>query len=464
MDKNALKEKRRETVISLLKGMRIRKSTEEGFDKEDVYTCIQQLCDLYETHIEELEKHYEVELTELTERCSKYDEKSLQYADIMMSAQKYHDDMVKQTNDEVYELMSNAQKQYEEKQLKIEDLRIAFESEKEVLGEELDAARNMAEAKRDAMRAEVEAEKEKLDAIKLRYRQQIDAMEEEFQEIRTNILRTATSLNGLKSQVSIADEGQWTVTEGSEVVEFPTPDAGIEEILDFPTEQEEAIPADVIEVEPSTEAPFEEPVTESSEEEKPVAETVPEQPAEALFATDELFAEKFFKSEIMDNIGTPADELSTDIDAELIDKDDSELVPQEPIKADADIEELLEEISFEDIFTDLPDADKLDAAEPVEEISLEGIEEINPEELEEIVTDSAAEPEAAVVEEISLDDLEEIEKEVDQEATAQLAAEVAAVVAEEIDATADAVEESKESAALADEISFEGLEALFKDE
>lgn len=333
-----------------------------------------------------------------------------------------------------------------------------------MLGEELDAARNMAEAKRDAMRAEVEAEKEKLDAIKLRYRQQIDAMEEEFQEIRTNILRTATSLNGLKSQVSIADEGQWTVTEGSEVVEFPTPDAGIEEILDFPTEQEEAIPADVIEVEPSTEAPFEEPVTESSEEEKPVAETVPEQPAEALFATDELFAEKFFKSEIMDNIGTPADELSTDIDAELIDKDDSELVPQEPIKADADIEELLEEISFEDIFTDLPDADKLDAAEPVEEISLEGIEEINPEELEEIVTDSAAEPEAAVVEEISLDDLEEIEKEVDQEATAQLAAEVAAVVAEEIDATADAVEESKESAALADEISFEGLEALFKDE
>ncbi|MGI6767012.1 MAG: hypothetical protein ACOX4R_07400 [Lentihominibacter sp.] len=464
MDKNALKEKRRETVISLLKGMRIRKSTEEGFDKEDVYTCIQQLCDLYETHIEELEKHYEVELTELTERCSKYDEKSLQYADIMMSAQKYHDDMVKQTNDEVYELMSNAQKQYEEKQLKIEDLRIAFESEKEVLGEELDAARNMAEAKRDAMRAEVEAEKEKLDAIKLRYRQQIDAMEEEFQEIRTNILRTATSLNGLKSQVSIADEGQWTVTEGSEVVEFPTPDAGIEEILDFPTEQEEAIPADVIEVEPATEAPFEEPVTESSEEEKPVAETVPEQPAEALFATDELFAEKFFKSEIMDNIGTPADELSTDIDAELIDKDDSELVPQEPIKADADIEELLEEISFEDIFTDLPDADKLDAAEPVEEISLEGIEEINPEELEEIVTDSAAEPEAAVVEEISLDDLEEIEKEVDQEATAQLVAEVAAVVAEEIDATADAVEESKESAALADEISFEGLEALFKDE
>lgn len=461
--------------------MRIRKNTEEGFDKEDVYTCIQQLCDLYETHIEELEKHYEVELTELTERCTKYDEKSLQYADIMMSAQKYHDDMVKQTNDEVYELMSNAQKQYKEKQLKIEDLRVAFESEKKVLGEELDAARNMADAKRDAMRAEVEAEKEKLDAIKLRYRQQIDAMEEEFQEIRTNILRTATSLNGLKSQVSISEEGQWTVTEGSEVVEFPTPDTGIEEILDVPAEQEEAIPADVIQVETEIEVPVEEPVAEvpveelvaeAPDEEEPVAETVSEQPTERLFATDEIFAEKFFKSEIMDNIGTLADELSADIDLELIDKDTSELAPQETTKADADIEELLEEVSFEDIFADLPDADKAEVVEPVEEISLEGIEEINPQEFEEIITDSVAEvaePEAAVVEEISLDDLEEIEKEVEQEATAQLAAEVAAVVAEEtdakeIDATADEVEESTKSAIPADEISFEGLEALFKDE
>ncbi len=167
MDKNTLKKKKKRNSHKPSKGMRIRKNTEEGFDKEDVYTCIQQLCDLYETHIEELEKHYEVELTELTERCTKYDEKSLQYADIMMSAQKYHDDIVKQTNDEVYELMSNAQKQYKEKQLKIEDLREAFESEKES-GEELDAARNMADAKRDAMRVEVEAEKEKLDAIKLR--------------------------------------------------------------------------------------------------------------------------------------------------------------------------------------------------------------------------------------------------------------------------------------------------------
>ena len=40
MDKNALTEKRRETVISLLKGMQIRRGTNEGFDKDDVYGTV----------------------------------------------------------------------------------------------------------------------------------------------------------------------------------------------------------------------------------------------------------------------------------------------------------------------------------------------------------------------------------------------------------------------------------------
>jgi hypothetical protein len=65
MDRNALTERRRETVISLLKGMQIKKGTNEGFDKEDVYGCIEQLCDLYEKHIGELENVYETEIHDL---------------------------------------------------------------------------------------------------------------------------------------------------------------------------------------------------------------------------------------------------------------------------------------------------------------------------------------------------------------------------------------------------------------
>ena len=51
MNRNALTEQRRETVIGLLKGMNIKKSAGEGFDKDDVYDCMQQLCDLYEKSI-----------------------------------------------------------------------------------------------------------------------------------------------------------------------------------------------------------------------------------------------------------------------------------------------------------------------------------------------------------------------------------------------------------------------------
>ena len=64
MDKSALKDKRRETVIGLLKGMNIKKDSDGGFDKDDVYGCIQELCNLYEDHISELEDNYEAEITE----------------------------------------------------------------------------------------------------------------------------------------------------------------------------------------------------------------------------------------------------------------------------------------------------------------------------------------------------------------------------------------------------------------
>ena len=64
MDKSALTEQRREMVINLLKGMKIRKSDGEGFDKDDVYACMQQLCDVYEKSIDDLTVSYETEIGE----------------------------------------------------------------------------------------------------------------------------------------------------------------------------------------------------------------------------------------------------------------------------------------------------------------------------------------------------------------------------------------------------------------
>ena len=88
MDKNALTEKRRETVIGLLKGMNIKKASGEGFDKDDVYECMQQLCDLYEKNIEELEDAYEGEIVALKDKYQKYDDNNDLYVSLIMEAKK----------------------------------------------------------------------------------------------------------------------------------------------------------------------------------------------------------------------------------------------------------------------------------------------------------------------------------------------------------------------------------------
>ena len=93
MDKNVLTEKRRETVIGLLKSMNIRKDDSGSFNKDDVYDCMQQLCDLYEKNIEELQNAYESEIVTLKERYAKYDENNELYVSLIMEAKKSSNDI-----------------------------------------------------------------------------------------------------------------------------------------------------------------------------------------------------------------------------------------------------------------------------------------------------------------------------------------------------------------------------------
>ena len=106
MDKNALTEKRRETVIGLLKGMNIKKASGEGFDKDDVYECMQQLCDLYEKNIEELEDAYEGEIVALKDKYQKYDDNNDLYVSLIMEAKKSSNEIINQAKDEVENILS----------------------------------------------------------------------------------------------------------------------------------------------------------------------------------------------------------------------------------------------------------------------------------------------------------------------------------------------------------------------
>ncbi len=230
MNKNALTEQRRETVIGLLKNMNIKKSTVGGFDKDDVYECMQKLCDLYENNIEELENAYEAEISELKEKYQKYDDNNDLYVSLIMEAKKSSNEIINQAKTEVETILTEGREQVARQEKELEQMRNGMEAEKDAITTELNASREAVEAEKAAMRAEVAAEKEKAEALKNKYRQQLNSMKEEFAEIKTNILRTAGKVDSLKSKLSDDEAVTWSVTEDLDAVDFPVAGDDVEEI------------------------------------------------------------------------------------------------------------------------------------------------------------------------------------------------------------------------------------------
>lgn len=236
MDKNALTEKRRETVIGLLKNMNIKKVADGGFDKDDVYDCMQQLCDLYEKNIEDLENAYEGEIVALKDKYQKYDDNNELYVSLIMEAKKSSNDIINQAKNEVETILAEGKEEVAKQESELEQMRIDLEAEKQAMSDELNASRQAVEAEKSAMRAEVEAEKEKLTALKNKYNQQINAMEEEFNEIKTNILRTSGKIDSLKSKLPDDDAVSWDVIDATNVVDFPVEDIEVEKTFGKPKE------------------------------------------------------------------------------------------------------------------------------------------------------------------------------------------------------------------------------------
>ena len=252
MNKNALTEQRRETVIGLLKNMNIKKNPAGGFDKDDVYECMQQLCDLYENNIEELENAYEVEINELRERYQKYDDNNELYVSLIMEAKKSSNEIINQAKTEVETILSEGREHVAKQEKELEQMRNGMEAEKEAITAELNASREAVEAEKAAMKAEVQAEKEKAEALKNKYKQQPNAMEEEFAEIKTNIIRTAGRVDSLKSKLADDEEAAWNVAQDLDAVDIPMAEEGVEEIT-LPQIHTEQPAADEIAEEPAEE-------------------------------------------------------------------------------------------------------------------------------------------------------------------------------------------------------------------
>lgn len=355
MNRNALTEQRRETVIGLLKGMNIKKSAGEGFDKDDVYDCMQQLCDLYEKSIEDLQNSYEAELGQLKDRYQKYDENNELYVSLIMEAKKSSNEIISQAKSEVETILAEGKEQIAQQEKDLEQLRIDIEVEKQAMIAELNASREAVEAEKAAMKAEVEAEREKTSATKNKYTQQLNAMEEEFEEIKTNILRTAGKIDSLKSKLPNDEEAEWKMMNDLEAVDFPASEIEIESIIETPAAYE-AVALEEIVAEP---VPAAEPVVSDIVAEEISLEDLIVEEAPAAEAAEEAFT--------LEDL-VISDEFSGIPDAEPV-----------------------EEFSLEDIEIELPELEEAPAAEEVpaeeaaeavefEEISFEGLEELFKEE------------------------------------------------------------------------------------
>ena len=269
MDKNALTEKRRETVIGLLKNMNIKKVADGGFDKDDVYDCMQQLCDLYEKNIEDLENAYESEIVALKDKYQKYDDNNELYVSLIMEAKKSSNDIINQAKNEVETILAEGKEEVAKQESELEQMRVGLEAEKQAMSDELNASRQAVEAEKAAMRAEVEAEKEKLSALKNKYNQQINAMEEEFNEIKTNILRTSGKIDSLKSKLPDDEAVSWDVIDAANVVDFPAEDIEVEKTFEKPEE----VPAAALHTEmPAADAAVTDENMTAAEEEHSIAE------------------------------------------------------------------------------------------------------------------------------------------------------------------------------------------------
>lgn len=427
MDKSALKEKRRETVIGLLKGMTIQENAKEGFDKEDVYGCIQELCNLYEEHIEELEMNYEAEIGELTKRYQKYDENNELYISLIMEAKKSSNDIINQAKTQVEEILAAGKEQIALQEEQLEQFKADSEMQKQALMTELQTAKDVAEAEKATMRVEVEAEKEKLEAIKSKYRQQASAMEDEFAEIRTNVLRTSARLDVLKAQVEEeTPEIQWDVIE-AEAVSMPASDVEVDDVID---------------------------VADYAEDEKALEEAI---------SSDDAFAETFFKSEILENMPAAAEAEAGAAEAEMPEEQE---IPAGEFRVYDAHEAVIPE---SDVVVEAPAAVEIE-----EDIPAEIPEDAEPAAAEPAETEPAAEdaPQIdddidALLDEISFEDLLDDNLSDSEEIPAEDTAIIEEISLDEVEGFDAAAEEKTADAAAADipeEISFESLEALFKDE
>ena len=407
MDTNVLAEQRRETVINLLKGMKIKKTDGDGFDKDDVYLCMQQLCDVYEKNIDDLTTSYEEQMAELQDKYQKYDENNDLYISLIMEAKKSSNEIITKAKAEVDEILANGKKEIAKQEEELEQLRKSAEQEKMELQAASEKARADAEKEKAAIAEEVNAERDRAVETKATYKRRLEAMEKEFDEIKTNILRTAGKIDGLKAQMNEQEESpDWIVKDTIGRVDEPEADIAVEDAVEVD------VPP-VLEVEPVVAPEAEAPAESATDEARVESFSFDDLVAKLQndeFAADAPAQEAPQAAEIdlpdmadepaveipaapvaepaIEIPATPAAEPSIEIPAAPVAEPAIEIpaapaaepaieIPAEPAPAPEEVGlSDLDGLAGEELEIQLPEVDLPEEETPIEEISFEGLEEL----------------------------------------------------------------------------------------
>lgn len=387
MDNSVLTEQRRETVINLLKGMKIKKTDGDGFDKDDVYLCMQQLCDVYEKSIDDLTENYNEQIAELQDKYQKYDENNELYISLIMEAKKSSNEIISKAKAEVDEILANGKEEIARQEAEIEQVKKAAEQERANLKAATELAREEAEREKAAIAEEVKGERERAEMAKQSYKNRIDAMEQEFEEIKTNILRTAGKIDGLKAQTEEDDQAyQWDIREGENRIDMPEPDISIEETIEAeePVAIEVAQEPEIEEYKPAgvekagDELTFDDLVAKLENEEFGAGEAAEVAEAEIELPDVPETIEEIELPEIEPAVEAPAAEPAVEVPVEAAEVPIDAAFPQNPVGEEVKLEDL-NDLASEDLTIELPAETaeaKVEPELPIEEISFEGLEEL----------------------------------------------------------------------------------------
>lgn len=193
-----MSEAKNKEITDFLEKLDIKMARKGGFEQEDVYSKMQDLCDIYEKRIEKMEDYYEDRLSqsggndeallkeneELRARVKKHDEDSKIFTNLMIDAKRNSEARLEEANAEAEKIIAEANKKAGETILESQN------QSEQILTETQQKAEELMRENTEALEKRAAEQEEALDILRqenAKYVQYIESLEGGIQQIKANL-------------------------------------------------------------------------------------------------------------------------------------------------------------------------------------------------------------------------------------------------------------------------------------